>query len=76
MYKNIIALEPITTTYFVNPSHKSLCQYVYIPIISHQKVNQFFQELFVFYVVQISLFLSDTFSLMTVFTRINFFSFP
>jgi hypothetical protein len=30
----IMAPEPISTAYFVNPSHRSVCLYVYPPIVA------------------------------------------
>jgi hypothetical protein len=30
----IMALEPISTAYFINSSYESVCLYVYLPIVS------------------------------------------
>jgi hypothetical protein len=32
----IMASEPISMTYFINPSHQSMCLYVYSPIVARQ----------------------------------------
>jgi hypothetical protein len=33
----IMALEPISTAYFINPSHQSVCLYVYPPVGARQQ---------------------------------------
>jgi hypothetical protein len=35
-----IALEPISTAYFINPSHQSVCLYVYLPIVARQRLGK------------------------------------
>jgi hypothetical protein len=39
----IIASEPISTAYFINPSHQSVCLYVYSPLslLGNGSVNTF-----------------------------------
>jgi hypothetical protein len=40
MYEYIIAPEPISTAYFINPSHQSTCLYVYPPsLLGNDSVN-------------------------------------
>jgi hypothetical protein len=34
----IVASEPIWTAYFLNPSHQSVCLYVYFPVVSRQRL--------------------------------------
>jgi hypothetical protein len=34
----IMALEPISTAYFINLSHQSVCLYVYSPIVARQRL--------------------------------------
>jgi hypothetical protein len=36
----IMAPEPISTTYFINPSHQSVCLYVYPPIVAKQLLGK------------------------------------
>jgi hypothetical protein len=36
----ITALEPISKTYFINPSHYSLCLYVCPPIVARQRLGK------------------------------------
>jgi hypothetical protein len=36
----IMAPEPISTAYFVNPSHDSMCLYVYSPICGRQRLSK------------------------------------
>jgi hypothetical protein len=50
MYEYIMAPEPILTEYFINPSHKYACLYVYPPVFCAAHVfpekaaEQFFPE--------------------------------
>jgi hypothetical protein len=32
--------EPISTAYFINPSHQSLCLYVYPPIVARHRLGK------------------------------------
>jgi hypothetical protein len=34
----IMASEPISTAYFINPAHLSVCMYVYLPIVARQRL--------------------------------------
>jgi hypothetical protein len=36
----IMAYEPISKTYFINPSHQSVCLYVYTPNIVRQRLGE------------------------------------
>jgi hypothetical protein len=36
----IMATEPISTAYFINPSHQSLCLYVYPTIVARQRLGK------------------------------------
>jgi hypothetical protein len=36
----IMALEPISTAYFINPSDQSECLYVYPPIVARQRLGK------------------------------------
>jgi hypothetical protein len=36
----IMAPEPISTEYFINPSHQSVCLYVYLPIVARQRLGR------------------------------------
>jgi hypothetical protein len=36
----IMTPEPISTAYFINPSHESLCLYVYPPIVASQLLGK------------------------------------
>jgi hypothetical protein len=36
----IMAPEPISAAYFINPSHQSLCLYVYPPIVARQRLGK------------------------------------
>jgi hypothetical protein len=36
----IIAPEPISTVYFINPSHQSVCLYTYHPIVARQRLGK------------------------------------
>jgi hypothetical protein len=36
----IMAPEPIPTAYFINPSHQSVCLYVYPPIVAKQRLGK------------------------------------
>jgi hypothetical protein len=36
----IIEPEPISTSYFINPSHHSVCLYVYLPIVTTQRLGK------------------------------------
>jgi hypothetical protein len=36
----IMAPEPISTAYFINPSHQSVCLYVYSPIVARQRLGK------------------------------------
>jgi hypothetical protein len=36
----IMASEPISTAYFINPSHQSVCLYVYPPIVARQRLGR------------------------------------
>jgi hypothetical protein len=37
----IMAPEPISTAYFINPSHhQSICLYVYSPIVARQRLGK------------------------------------
>jgi hypothetical protein len=40
MYSYIMALEPISTAYFINPSHRFVCLYVYPPIVARQRLGK------------------------------------
>jgi hypothetical protein len=35
-----MAPEPISTAYFINPSHQSVCLYVYPPIVARQRLGK------------------------------------
>jgi hypothetical protein len=35
----IMTSEPISTAYFINPSHQSVCLYVYLPIVARQRLG-------------------------------------
>jgi hypothetical protein len=35
-----MAPEPISTAYFINPSHQSVCLYVYPPIVARQQLGK------------------------------------
>jgi hypothetical protein len=37
---NIMAPEPISTVYFINPSHQSVCLYVYPSIFARQRLGE------------------------------------
>jgi hypothetical protein len=36
----ITARKPISTAYFTNPSHQSVCLYVYPPIVARQRLDK------------------------------------
>jgi hypothetical protein len=36
----VMAPEPISTAYFINPSYQSVCLYVYPPIVARQKFGK------------------------------------
>jgi hypothetical protein len=36
----IMAPEPISMAYFINPSHQSVCLYVYPPIIARERLGK------------------------------------
>jgi hypothetical protein len=36
----IMAPEPISTAYFINPSHQRVCLYVYPPIVAGQQLGK------------------------------------
>jgi hypothetical protein len=36
----IMAPEPISTAYFINPSHQSLYLYVYPPIVARERLGE------------------------------------
>jgi hypothetical protein len=36
----IMAPESISIAYFINPSHQSLCLYLYPPIVARQRLNK------------------------------------
>jgi hypothetical protein len=36
----IMAPEPVSLAYFINPSHQSLCPYVYPPIVARQQLDK------------------------------------
>jgi hypothetical protein len=36
----IMAPEPISTAYFINPSHRSVCRYVYPPIVARKRLGK------------------------------------
>jgi hypothetical protein len=36
----IMAPEPISTAYFENPSHQSVCLYVYPPVVARQQLSK------------------------------------
>jgi hypothetical protein len=36
----IMATEPNLTAYFINPSHRSMCFYVYHPIVARQHLGE------------------------------------
>jgi hypothetical protein len=38
--KYIMAPEPISTAYFINPSHQSVCLYVFHPIAARQRLSK------------------------------------
>jgi hypothetical protein len=38
IYVYIMTSEPISTAYFINPSHQSACLYVYPPIVTKQRL--------------------------------------
>jgi hypothetical protein len=40
MYRLIMASEPILTVYFINPSHQSVCLYVYPLIVAGQMISK------------------------------------
>jgi hypothetical protein len=35
-----MAPEPISAEYFINPSHQSMCLYVYPPIVARQRLRE------------------------------------
>jgi hypothetical protein len=37
---HIMAPGPISTAYFINPSHQSVCLYVYLPIVAGQQFGK------------------------------------
>jgi hypothetical protein len=37
---HIMAPEPISTAYFINPSHQSVCLYVYPLIVARQRLGK------------------------------------
>jgi hypothetical protein len=37
---HIMAPEPISTAYLKNPSHQSVCLYVYPPIVARQRLGK------------------------------------
>jgi hypothetical protein len=36
----IMAPEPISTAYFMNPSHQSVCLYLYPPLVARQQLGK------------------------------------
>jgi hypothetical protein len=42
IYMHIMAPEPITKAYFINPSHQSLCLYVYPTFVARQRLGKQF----------------------------------
>jgi hypothetical protein len=38
----IVAPEPISTAHFINPSHQSVCLYVYLPTVAWQRLDKIF----------------------------------
>jgi hypothetical protein len=38
MYKYVMAPEPISKAYFINPSHQSVCLYVHPPLVCRQQL--------------------------------------
>jgi hypothetical protein len=38
----IMAPEPISTAFFINPSHQSVCLYVYPPFVARQRLGKIF----------------------------------
>jgi hypothetical protein len=36
----IKASEPISAVYFINPSHQSVCLYMYSPIVARQRLGK------------------------------------
>jgi hypothetical protein len=36
----IMSPEPVSTAYFINPSHQSVCLYVYPPIVTRQRLGK------------------------------------
>jgi hypothetical protein len=38
----IMASEPTSTVYFRNPSHQSVCLYVYPPVVARQRLDKFY----------------------------------
>jgi hypothetical protein len=36
----IMATEPTSIVYFINPSHQNMCLYVYPPIIARQRIGK------------------------------------
>jgi hypothetical protein len=39
-YIYIMAPEPMSTTYCIDPSHQSLCLYVYPPVVVRQRLSE------------------------------------
>jgi hypothetical protein len=36
----IMAPEPVSAVYFINPFHRPVCVYVYLPIIARQRLDK------------------------------------
>jgi hypothetical protein len=36
----IMAAEPISTAYFINPSVQSVCLYAYLPVVDRQRLGE------------------------------------
>jgi hypothetical protein len=36
----VMAFEPISVAYFINPSDHSVCLYVYLPIVARQRLDK------------------------------------
>jgi hypothetical protein len=41
----IVATEPVSTAYFINLCHQSVCLYVYPPIVARQRLGKVYPSL-------------------------------
>jgi hypothetical protein len=40
LHMNIMASKPLSTAYFINPSHQSVCLYVYATLVARQRLGK------------------------------------